>query len=175
MPGRDDNEAADGMFDELRAIYARVDRALAELGGACAACGTCCTFPPGSPVLYATRLERDLLSSVPHAVDPARGGDVCPYLDVSTSSCTARERRTLGCRTHFCSRAMPDPAARERAHSICEGALTELGRIVSRATGEWEYAPVIECFRGKHDASTRGRGTVSGASSAPRPIPPPSC
>ncbi len=132
----------------LRLVYAELDRGIASLlrdsGGACRACGRCCTFPTGAPVLYATALEREYLASVPPGDHGPLPNGACPYLDVETKRCTARERRTVGCRTHFCAEAVGDERAREAAHALGERALAEIRRIVSAHGVEWDYAPVVE-------------------------------
>ncbi|MHC4199624.1 MAG: YkgJ family cysteine cluster protein [Planctomycetota bacterium] len=149
----------------LRLVYAELDGGIASLlrdsGGACRACGRCCTFPTGSPVLYATALEREYLASgaartprkavlgaLRRSWRPGGTDGACPYLDVETKRCTARERRTVGCRTHFCAEAVANESAREAAHALAERALAEIRRIAGTHGIEWDYAPVVERLRG---------------------------
>ncbi|MHC5053839.1 MAG: hypothetical protein ACYTKD_03875 [Planctomycetota bacterium] len=133
----------------LRALYdeldGEIDRLLARHPTSqCRECGTCCTFPPGAPVLYATALEHAYLASEPPPMQAGLGEGTCPYVEIETSYCMARGRRTLGCRTHFCDDAMPEKAAREEAQDLYERALGRL-REVSEAHGiRWGYAPVID-------------------------------
>jgi hypothetical protein len=132
----------DAAIGRLREIYADLDAAVASLGARCAACGACCTFPRDGPVLYATAVERRFLRSVPpRRVGPS--GRACPYLDPDDNRCEARERRTIGCRTHFCSRALPSDDDRRRAHELCESALGRLAEEVHARGLPWDYAPVV--------------------------------
>ena len=150
----------------LRLVYAEFDRGITSLlrdsGGACRVCGRCCTFPTGAAVLYATALEREHLASgtaktpreprsprkavlgvLPRAWRLGGADGACPYLDVETMRCTAHERRTVGCRTHFCAEAVGDDRAREAALGLGERALAEIRRIVGDCGLEWDYAPVV--------------------------------
>jgi hypothetical protein len=133
----------DGLLAGLEAVYAELDARLESLGARCTSCGECCAFGPGSPVLYATELERRLLTREPPRAEVAPGPRACPYLDGATRQCTARTRRTIGCRTFFCEKALPSDAARERAMDLCERALGRVREISSEAGIEWDYAPVV--------------------------------
>jgi len=158
----------------LRLVYAELDSGIDSLlrdsGGACRACGRCCTFPTGSPVLYATALEREYMAAgtaktprEPRSPRKAAPGvlqrawrldgpdGACPYLDVETMRCTGRERRTVGCRTYFCEEAVGDEHAREAAHALGERALAEIRRIVSTHGLEWDYAPVVAWLAGRRE------------------------
>jgi len=136
-------EPARDAVEALREIYAELDAALVALGGECRACGRCCTFPPGSPVLYATLVERWYLARTPPPPFPPRAAEACPYMDPEARTCGARERRTLGCRTHFCDVAMPSRSAREAAHKLNERALERLRDVVKDCGAAWDYAPVV--------------------------------
>jgi len=137
----------------LRLVYAELDSGIASLlrdsGGACRACGRCCTFPTGAPVLYATALEREHLASAPPDDHGPLPNGACPYLDVETMRCTGRGRRPVGCRTHFCAEAVGDERAREAAHALGERALAEIRRVVSAHGLEWDYAPVVARLAGR--------------------------
>jgi len=131
-------------FGELEAIYRELDLGLARLGARCLACGECCTFPPGSPVLYASWPERAYLAGVPRADSTGpRPTGACPWLDTSTMLCTARERRTIGCRAHYCARALPSEETRSAARDLAERALARVKELVRRWGLEWDYAPVL--------------------------------
>ncbi len=133
----------------LRSLYDELDGKLDLLlarhpGSGCRECGRCCTFPPGSPVLYATALEQAYLAVEPPPLDARLPEGACPYFELDTSFCTGRERRTIACRTHFCDEASPSKAAREEAQDLYEWALSVL-RGISDAHGlEWGYATVID-------------------------------
>ena len=144
-------EASEGAFRELRALYAALDREVQSIlqenqGAACRACGVCCSFPPQGAVLYATAPERELLALSPPPPGTHPEG-ACPYL--RKSKCTARERRPVGCRAHFCSSALPSPEAREACEALGEKALAEIRGIVERHNLPWDYAPVVERLAGR--------------------------
>lgn len=135
--------------EHLRGLYEELDRRLDALlsahpGSSCCECGTCCTFPPGAPVLYATALEHAYLASEPPPAQAGLPEGACPYFEHDTSFCTARERRPVACRTHFCDEAMAAKAAREAAQDLYEWAHAELRRISDAHGLEWNYAPVID-------------------------------
>ena len=134
---------------QLRALYDELDREIDRLlarhpASQCRECGTCCTFPPGAPVLYSTELEHAYLASEPPPMQAGLGEGTCPYLEIDTCYCTARARRTVGCRTHFCDEAMPEKAAREEAQDLYERALGRLREISAVHGIERGYAPVID-------------------------------
>ncbi len=146
-------ETSEGVFRELRALYAELDREIGSVlqenaAASCRACGECCGFPPQGPVLYATAPERELLTQTPPPPGTYPEG-ACPYL--RESKCTARERRPVGCRTHFCSSALPPAEAREACEGLGEKALAEIRGIVERHGLPWDYAPVV-------DRTARGGG-----------------
>jgi Fe-S-cluster containining protein len=163
-------EAFEGAFAELRALYAELDREIGGVlresaGASCRACGECCSFPPQGPVLYATAPERELLASAPPPPGTpacAAGGvaagrhpdGACPYL--RETKCTARERRPVGCRTHFCPSALPPPEAREACEALGGKALAEIRGIVERHGLPWDYAPVVERLAARSGPSRRG-------------------
>ena len=136
-------------FERLHAVYAELDGRIDRLherhpDSRCRECGTCCTFPPGAPILYATELEHAYLASEPPPLQAGLGEGTCPYHEVGSNYCTARERRTISCRTHFCDDAMPEKAAREEAQDLCEWALDRLREISVAHDVEWGYCPVVD-------------------------------
>ncbi len=140
------NEVREEVFRRLRAVYAELDRRIAAVlarnaGAGCLRCGTCCTFLPKCDVLYATALEREFLASVPPPPGECPEG-ACPYL--RGGRCTARERRTVGCRAHFCTSVLPAQEAREECREVGEEALAGIRGIVEEHGIEWDYAPVVE-------------------------------
>jgi hypothetical protein len=132
----------------LAAAYAELDEKLASLGAGCTACGECCRFPPGAPVLYATALERRCLLAVPPPAQWGLDERACPYLDEATSSCTARARRPVGCRAFYCDRALPNARDRDGACELGEAALRRIRAISTEAGIPWDYAPVVRRLRG---------------------------
>lgn len=117
-------------------LYAELDAELAELQASCRACGTCCDFSTHGSVLFASRLERDVLATAGEA--STRGGDlVCPYL--AGGKCSAREVRPLGCRTHYCR-----GDAVERGRELYEKYRARVAEISRRCGIEWDYRPVLD-------------------------------
>jgi Fe-S-cluster containining protein len=141
------------------AIYSELDAALEQLKASCNMCGTCCTFPPGAPVLYATSLERRVLALIP----PPREVEcetACPYMDPTSRTCGAREHRTLGCRTHFCADALPPQEEREVANELNERGLGQLRNVIHEHGLEWDYAPVIPWLKSRFGGLPRADGSV---------------
>ena len=89
----------------LAELYARLDAEIAAAGASCDACGNCCDFQRAGHRLYVSTAELARLASVRPA---ARGTCTplhCPYH--LADACTARNRRPLGCRVHFCRPPAP--------------------------------------------------------------------
>ena len=135
--------------EHVRAFYEELDRRLDALlsvhpGASCRECGTCCIFLPGVPVLYATVLEHAYLAP---ELPPPRAGlpeGACPCLDLDTRLCTARGRRPVVCRMHFCDDVLVERAAREAARDLSEWAYAELHRISDANGFAWECASVTD-------------------------------
>ncbi len=124
---------------ELAALYAELDAELAELQETCRACGRCCDFSTHGNILYASRLERDLLRSA--GAPPGEAGpETCPYL--AGGRCAARQVRALGCRTYFC-----DADAGPKGRELYERYRKRVAEISRRAGVEWDYRPVLDCLR----------------------------
>jgi len=131
----------------LEAVYARLAEDLAAAGDSCRACGRCCRFKPDGIVLFASSLEMAHLVSragpprpgtfIPSA--PATGAWCCPYQEGNL--CTARDSRTLGCRTHFCEE--PGRSVGKGLHS---DALYAIRRIALTEGGTWWYGPARVCL-----------------------------
>ncbi len=124
---------------QLRALYAELDAELTDIQDTCQACGRCCDFSTHENVLYASRLERDLLRSADLPREKAEA-QVCPYL--TGGKCAAREVRTLGCRTYFC-----DAAAGPKGQELYERYRKRLAEISRRAGLDWDYRPVLAELR----------------------------
>ncbi len=127
-------------FSALQAIYEKLDEDLQEIQSECKACGSCCDFSENEFVLYASRIERDFLGqAASHETGsggPGQALAVCPYLDGKL--CRAREFRTLGCRTHFCS-----SLSREPGMELYEKYLREISKLSQEAGVDWDYRPVL--------------------------------
>ena len=95
------SENVQNAFSELEALYAGIENAVGETK--CMRCGACCHFEKFGHRLYATRLEALYLVSLCGAPAAGVGARVCGYQQ--GSDCTAREGRTLACRTFYCDRA----------------------------------------------------------------------
>ena len=140
---------ARAVAEHLRALYEELDRRLDALlsahpGSSCCECGACCTFPPGAPVLFATALEHAYLASEPPPIQAGLLDGTCPYCEHDTSFCTARERRPVTCRTHFCDEAMAEKAAREAAQDLSEWAHAALRRISDAHCLDWNFVAVTD-------------------------------
>jgi hypothetical protein len=89
----------------LRALYADLDRELAQLAPRCELSGRCCDFKKSGLTLFATDLELAHLAR--HAPPPlARDPALCPWW--KDRLCHARDGRPLGCRIYFCDESKAD-------------------------------------------------------------------
>jgi hypothetical protein len=120
----------------LESLYRDLDRQLPPAAG-CKACGKCCHFKTCGHRLYASYLEYLFLISLSGRPERAFDEDQCGYQRGTV--CIAREGRTLGCRTFFCS----DPLQTAGVH---ERALGEIKRITTRFGLPWVYRPLGEHF-----------------------------
>ena len=120
---------------ELLDLYGELDAELLALHSSCRACGRCCDFSTHENVLYASRLERDLLGLAGEP-DWTAGDQVCPFL--AGGRCMARRERTLGCRTHFC-----EDRAGLVGRDLYEKYRRRIAVISARHGIEWDYAPVL--------------------------------
>ncbi|HUS48077.1 MAG TPA: hypothetical protein VM098_08155 [Phycisphaerae bacterium] len=115
----------------LRDIYARVDRAIARRKAPCRACGRCCRFDQLDHRLYVSPGELALLL-LERPKRPIRPGR-CPYQ--RGRLCTARGRRTLGCRAFFCNERMTD-----FSHELYEKWHTRIRRLHEKHRLPYLYA-----------------------------------
>jgi hypothetical protein len=121
----------------LQALYATVDRRVAEAGPACALSGRCCRFREYGHTLFLTEIEaRLLLADAPPPVRPLDDAAACPWQD-EHGRCTARDARPLGCRIYFC-----DPTYPALMYELTEAALAELRAWVRREDLPWNYRPL---------------------------------
>ncbi len=87
---------------ELSEIYASVDADIARTASRCDACGKCCMFDLADHRLYLSTGELAMLTMEPPPDIRPAFIRRCPY-QVDTK-CTARNRRSLGCRVFFCGK-----------------------------------------------------------------------
>jgi len=121
--------------EQVRAVYAEVEAAVAAAGPRCDASGRCCRFAEYGHTLFISNLEADvLLSSAPAYRRPA-SSDFCPFQ--VENLCTAREPRPLGCRVYFC-----DPSYQETGNQITEKYLRRLKQLANEWKIGWRYAPL---------------------------------
>lgn len=137
------NHGAEPGEDRLRPLvdlYAALDRELARRGATCAGCGACCHFETAGHILYASRLERELLAGIEPPVSPDAGSEAiaagwrCPFQ--KGNRCLAREARVLGCRLHFCEGGAGLDELAERWHERLKRLHDELGVA-------WDYRPLL--------------------------------
>jgi hypothetical protein len=127
------------MTPELRqqvlAIYAEADAAVAAAGPRCESSGRCCRFKEYGHTLFISNLEAEvLLDSAPPYAKPV-SGDFCPFQ--VDNLCTAREPRPLGCRVYFC-----DPSYQDTGNAITETYLRRLKELAEAHGTGWRYAPL---------------------------------
>ena len=118
------------MDDALTALYHEIDVELRRLGASCEACGRCCRFAEFGHRLWMTNLETDYLRARHEhreAVDPG----ACAYLD--GTSCSARDGRSLACRTFHCG--LPSDVVEEITNRYFE----RLREIARAAGSRLEY------------------------------------
>jgi hypothetical protein len=130
--------------EEVLALYRRMDEELAEIQRGCRACGSCCDFGTHGEILYASKLEREVLAlagAPPAPAGPVHPEDlICPYR--VEGKCTARRYRPIGCRTYFCS-----GDGRARGMELYERYRAVVADISRRAGMEWDYRRVIRALR----------------------------
>ena len=121
--------------EQVLAIYAEADAAVAAAGPRCDASGRCCRFKEYGHTLFVSNLEAEvLLESAPPFSQPV-SGDFCPFQ--VDNLCTAREPRPLGCRVYFC-----DPTYQITGNAISETYLRRLKALAQEFDINWRYAPL---------------------------------
>jgi len=116
----------------LAGLYARLDDEIAAAGATCDACGLCCDFQRAGHRLYASTMELALLWSVrPAGADPPPSLQ-CPYQ--VEGACTARSRRPLGCRVHFCR-----PPSEQWCEQVYERYHRDIGALHERHDIPYRY------------------------------------
>jgi Fe-S-cluster containining protein len=144
-PALDPNE----FRDELYAVYADVDAAVAELKPVCELSGRCCRFAEYGHTLFVSAPEFALLlADAPAPVRPIDGGATCPWQD-ARGRCTARGARPLGCRVYFC-----DPDYQAHLPAVSEEFISRLKLLIDAYGLPWHYAPLHHHL---HEAVEEGR------------------
>jgi hypothetical protein len=129
-------------FRELEAVYADLERELAERRPRCELSSRCCRFREYGHQLWTSVLELDYLrarSGPPPEGASAEG--VCPYL--KEGRCGAREGRMLGCRIFFC-----DPGYKEAMGPLYEAYHRRVKEIHVRHGIPYRYGEFLSEMRG---------------------------
>ena len=135
--------------DELLAIYADLDAAVAQHAPACGLSGRCCRFEEYGHTLFLSAPEAALLiADAPTPSRPIDDGQTCPWQD-DRGRCTAREARPIGCRVYFC-----DPTYQDALPGLSEAFIARLKSLVDRLGLPWDYAPLHRHLR-RAEASGR--------------------
>ena len=113
---------------DLAEILRQADAATTS--NTCRACGQCCHFEEFGHRLYVSTGELALLTAV-EPPGPCRPGR-CPYQ--VGSRCTARQRRSLGCRVFFC-----DEAGGETSAELYEKHHGQIRRLHARSRMDYHY------------------------------------
>ncbi len=139
---------------KIRALYAAVDKIIAETGVVCRASGKCCRFVEYDHTLFLTSLEAEILlknrSMSTETIDPA----ICPFQ--VNGLCHAREDRPLGCRIFHC-----DPSYQNRSHEIMEDALSQIKQLCHEENLPWKYAPLHYYLHAFKDAIDQPQESIS--------------
>jgi hypothetical protein len=136
-PEEESRDLAEEARLPLSALYADLDRAVAELAPICRVSGRCCRFEEYGHTLFLSAAEAAVL--IADAPPPARAFDLgatCPWQD-GLGRCTAREARPIGCRVYFC-----DPRFDEQAPILTERFLARLKELAAQRGWAWDYAPL---------------------------------
>lgn len=119
--------------EEMRRLYAEVDRAIRSRGPVCWNRGLCCRFAEAGHHLFVTPLE--VVYFVQHHGWPPTPPrvDTCPAYQ--GGRCVARLGRPLGCRVFYCQ-----ASARWWQPGLSEQYLTRLRALHERLGLAWVYA-----------------------------------
>lgn len=124
--------AAPEVDEALRALYARLDAAVAERGPTCWISGRCCNFEAYGHRLYVTGLEIAwFLQQAGPAPEPEAAG-ACPFQ--KNKMCSTHTIRPLGCRIYFCQQGTA-----EWQHELYEQFLNELRALHERLDLPYRY------------------------------------
>src|SRR4051794_8821227 len=129
------------------AMYAEVDRAVADAGPVCVASGRCCRFREYGHTLFLSNLEAEILLEAAPPYAPPVSSDGCPFQ--KGNLCNAREPRPLGCRVYYC-----DPTYQETANQLTETYLHRLKELAREHNIGWCYAPLHHFLNHPEQATT---------------------
>jgi len=132
----------------LGELYARLDAEIASAGANCEACGQCCDFQRAGHRLYVSTAELALLAGVRPTAAASPAPLRCPYrID---GACTARARRPLGCRVHFCT-----PPSEQWCEQIYERYHHAIGALHEEYDIPYRYVELTAAIAELLDGSTR--------------------
>jgi hypothetical protein len=147
---------------ELKALYARLDAAVAQFGPVCELSGRCCRFAEWGHTLFLSAPEfAVLLADAPPPARAVDDGATCPWQD-ALGRCTARDARPIGCRVYYC-----DPSFQGDAAALSEEFIAYLKRLVASYQLPWQYAPLHYHLRA---AQAAGLIEPPGALASPGPL-----
>lgn len=134
------SDALAAALGELRALYQRLDAAVAAAAVRCDLRGLCCDFSRADHVLFATDLEVEYARANGGAEPPAAPAESCPYFQ--GGRCELRSGRPLGCRVYFC-----DPGYAETMSSLAERFHGEVKALHERHGVAYRYDRFIRRIR----------------------------
>ncbi|MBU0718936.1 MAG: hypothetical protein KJ749_11860 [Planctomycetes bacterium] len=127
------------VISAVEAVYASVDRSIAQQSPVCERKGICCRFGTFGHRLYVTALE--VCYYLANDEPPLQVvGDVCPHLVDGT--CHARDRRPLGCRIYYC-----DLQAQHWQGPLTEDQLRRLRALHDELSVSYFYADWLAILR----------------------------
>jgi hypothetical protein len=133
--------------EDLHALYAELDAAVAVLEPVCQLSGRCCRFAEEDHTLFISALEAAvLLADAPPPVRALDDGATCPWQD-ARGRCVAREARPIGCRVYFC-----DPKYRPHAPEVSEQFIRRVKSLADARGLPWQYAPLHYHLHAARDA-----------------------
>ncbi len=124
---------------EIESIYRDLEAEIRALGVGCWARGDCCDFERCDHKLYASSLEVAYVKEK-HPKPFPLDGVLCPFW--KEGKCTERERRPLGCRTHFCDRRY-----RTQLESLYEKHYRRIRGLAAKLEIPWSYRPFVNALR----------------------------
>ncbi len=124
-------------YERLTTLYEVLDRRIHAAGPICSRSGDCCDFPGSGHILFATRLEVELILDRILPPPPEQEG-WCPFF--RNRLCTLRALRPVGCRIYYC-----DPDYRDhRMNEISQWAHGEIRKIHDDLRLPYGYTPFLD-------------------------------
>lgn len=127
-------------LDALRGVYRAVDEAIARRDPRCFGGGACCRFELMGHRLMLSAGELALLTLAAPPTGYGAGVLPCPYQ--FGPRCTARDRRPLGCRVHFCGAELED-----FCHQTYEASHRQIRRLHETHTLPYVYVELTSALR----------------------------